>query len=142
MSITKHPNGAQTRPIKIGIVSSPPMNRIPPTIRVFVFAMCFPDTVVLLLLNQAEMTASLRPRAQGGLCPTILAGLIPSATSCKPQASPAIDLPAARDLSNDMSRVPGVPRRRFGRAIHSLCTCAACPRGFDLRFPPIIFATH
>ena len=142
MSITKHPNGAQTRPIKIGIVSSPPMNRMPPTIRVFVFAMCFSDTVVLLLLNQAEMTASLSIRIDSGLCPAILAGLILSATSCKPQASPAIDLPAVRDLSNDMSLEPGVPRRQSGRAIHSLCTCAACPRGFDLRFPPIISATH
>ena len=33
--------------------------------------MCFPDPVVLLLLNQAEMPASLSARIDGGLCPKI-----------------------------------------------------------------------
>ena len=41
MNITKHPAGAQKRPITIGIVSIPPTNRTPPIIRVFVFAITF-----------------------------------------------------------------------------------------------------
>jgi hypothetical protein len=42
INITKHPAGAQKRPITIGIVRIPPINRTLPTIRVFVLAIINP----------------------------------------------------------------------------------------------------